>query len=203
MPTPPPAGAAPPAPLLDRELAILQFNRRVLAQASRPDVPLLEQLRYLTIVSSNLDEFFEVRGHDHLQAAGQPGTGAAFRAVADAAHALICRAVRAVQRRADAGAAVRRHPHRQPRAAHALAAPLGGRVLPAPGPAPAGAGEPGPLAPVPSGRQQVPELHRPPGRARRLRAREPDRDRQGAARAAARDPPARRAVCRAARASCC
>jgi polyphosphate kinase len=89
MPTPPPAGAAPPAPLLDRELAILQFNRRVLAQASRPDVPLLEQLRYLTIVSSNLDEFFEVRGARHLQAAGQSGTDAEFRAVADAAHALI------------------------------------------------------------------------------------------------------------------
>ncbi len=89
MPTPPPAGAAPPAPLLDRELAILQFNRRVLAQASRADVPLLEQLRYLTIVSSNLDEFFEVRGARHLQAAGQSGTDAEFRAVADAAHALI------------------------------------------------------------------------------------------------------------------
>jgi len=89
MPTPPPAGAAPPAPLLDRELAILQFNRRVLAQASRADVPLLEQLRYLTIVSSNLDEFFEVRGARHLQAAGQSGTDAEFRAVAEAAHALI------------------------------------------------------------------------------------------------------------------
>jgi polyphosphate kinase len=52
-----------PAPphLLNRELAILEFNRRVLAQAADDSVPLLERLRFLTIVSSNLDEFFEIR----------------------------------------------------------------------------------------------------------------------------------------------
>jgi polyphosphate kinase len=55
--------------LLDREQAILGFNLRVLAQASRPDVPLLERLRYLCIVSSNLDEFFEVRFADMLDSA--------------------------------------------------------------------------------------------------------------------------------------
>jgi polyphosphate kinase len=38
------------------------LNRRVLAQAQRADVPLLERLRYITIVSSNLDEFFELLG---------------------------------------------------------------------------------------------------------------------------------------------
>ena len=47
--------------LLNRERAILEFNRRVLAQAQRADVPLLERLRYVCIVSSNMDEFFEVR----------------------------------------------------------------------------------------------------------------------------------------------
>ena len=47
--------AAASVPLLNRERAILQFNRRVLAQAQREDVPLLERLRYVTIVSSNLD----------------------------------------------------------------------------------------------------------------------------------------------------
>jgi polyphosphate kinase len=54
--------------LLNREQAILAFNRRVLAQAERADVPLLERLRYVTIVSSNLDEFFEVRFADYLEA---------------------------------------------------------------------------------------------------------------------------------------
>lgn len=50
-----------PNRLLCREMSLLQFNRRVLAQAEDPRVPLLERLRYLCIVSSNLDEFFEVR----------------------------------------------------------------------------------------------------------------------------------------------
>ena len=54
--------------LLNRERAILAFNRRVLAQARRADVPLLERLRYITIVSSNMDEFFEVRFADALEA---------------------------------------------------------------------------------------------------------------------------------------
>jgi len=48
-------------PLLNRELGMLAFNRRVLAQAADDTVPLLERLRFLTIVSSNLDEFFEIR----------------------------------------------------------------------------------------------------------------------------------------------
>ncbi len=83
----------PPGPaLLDRERAILEFNRRVLAQARRADVPLLERLRYVTIVSSNLDEFFEVRVADTIEAARRPGTGvsdADVAALAGAAHRLI------------------------------------------------------------------------------------------------------------------
>ena len=46
---------------LNRELALLAFNRRVLAQASDPSAPLLERLRFLCIISSNLDGFFEIR----------------------------------------------------------------------------------------------------------------------------------------------
>ena len=48
-------------PTINRELSMLAFNERVLAQCELPWVPTLERLRYLTIVSSNLDEFFEVR----------------------------------------------------------------------------------------------------------------------------------------------
>ena len=82
----------PTLPLLNREQAILEFNRRVLAQAQREDVPLLERLRYVTIVSSNLDEFFEVRFADTLEAARAAQSDAAraeMAAVASAAHALI------------------------------------------------------------------------------------------------------------------
>jgi polyphosphate kinase len=54
--------------LLDRDRSLLAFNERVLDWAKRPEVPLLERLRYLCIVSSNLDEFFEVRADLHMSA---------------------------------------------------------------------------------------------------------------------------------------
>ena len=54
--------------MLDRDVSILAFNERVLDWAKRPEVPLLERLRYLCIVSSNLDEFFEVRADLHMSA---------------------------------------------------------------------------------------------------------------------------------------
>lgn len=56
-----PYPAAAPETLLNRELSILAFQRRVLAQAADESVPILERLKYLCIVSSNLDEFFEIR----------------------------------------------------------------------------------------------------------------------------------------------
>lgn len=46
---------------INRELGQLEFNQRVLAQAENDSVPILERLKYLCIVSSNLDEFFEIR----------------------------------------------------------------------------------------------------------------------------------------------
>ena len=53
--------ARTPSPYLNRELGLLAFNRRVLQLVEAEDTPLLERLRYLCIVSCNLDEFFEIR----------------------------------------------------------------------------------------------------------------------------------------------
>jgi len=50
-----------PTHFLNRELSWLEFNQRVFDQALDPTNPLLERLKFFTIVSSNLDEFFEVR----------------------------------------------------------------------------------------------------------------------------------------------
>ncbi|WP_342617129.1 polyphosphate kinase 1 [Rhodoferax sp. GW822-FHT02A01] len=85
---------APFAALLDRDHSILAFNERVLNWAEREDVPLLERLRYLCIVSSNLDEFFEVRAEPHLianQASDSKGlyTVGTFDRLAAALHALV------------------------------------------------------------------------------------------------------------------
>ena len=54
--------------LLDRDHSLVAFNERVFSWAERQDVPVLERLRYLCIVSSNLDEFFEVRADPHITA---------------------------------------------------------------------------------------------------------------------------------------
>ena len=53
----------------NRELSLLEFNKRVLAQAKDEKVPLLERLNYLCISCSNLDEFFEVRVASVIQMA--------------------------------------------------------------------------------------------------------------------------------------
>ena len=100
------AGVAPPAAAgpavthlyLNRELGQLAFNRRVLALAADPAYPLLERLKFFGIVSSNLDEFFEVRvaGLKAAIAAGSSHAGpdgrlapAVYAAVAHEAHELV------------------------------------------------------------------------------------------------------------------
>ncbi|WP_082190301.1 polyphosphate kinase 1 [Frateuria defendens] len=72
-----PLDLAAPELYLSRELAALEFNFRVQAMARDPQVPLLERLRYLSIVANNLDEFFEVRvamlKHHHAYGSAAPG----------------------------------------------------------------------------------------------------------------------------------
>jgi polyphosphate kinase len=79
---------------LHRELSQLAFNERVLAMATRDDVPLAERLRYICIVSSNLDEFFEVRLSDLTEEMRIERTGPAaanYRAILGRAHRLVRR----------------------------------------------------------------------------------------------------------------
>ena len=83
---------------LDRELSQLAFNRRVMAQAEDATIPVLERLRYLCIVSSNLDEFFEVRVASLLAAASvdgdlgdHPALAATLERVSSECHELVKR----------------------------------------------------------------------------------------------------------------
>src|SRR3979409_135403 len=83
---------------LNRDLGQLAFTRRVLAQAENENYPLLERLKFLCIVSSNLDEFFEIRVaglHAEIEA-GAPPIGPdrtrpdqLFEQVAREIHALV------------------------------------------------------------------------------------------------------------------
>jgi polyphosphate kinase len=92
--------------VINRELSMLAFNRRVLAQALDPAVPLLERLRFLTITSTNLDEFFEIRV-SRLQQERAYGLDAprldgrtpveAISEIAEEAHALVSEQYRVLQ----------------------------------------------------------------------------------------------------------
>ena len=90
------SGAEDRQALLDRDLSILAFNERVLDWAHRPEVPVLERLRYLCIVSSNLDEFFEVRAEPHVMGSLQglksgEYTRKSLAAIAERTSAMVAR----------------------------------------------------------------------------------------------------------------
>src|SRR3954463_8234676 len=64
MPAPEPPAHGPfsaPEYFINRELSWIEFNRRVLEEAQDPTQPLIERVKFLAIVSSNFDEFFEIR----------------------------------------------------------------------------------------------------------------------------------------------
>src|SRR5260221_13379330 len=98
---PAPRKAPLPAQFLNRELGFLAFNRRVLAQAADESVPPLERLRFITIVSSNLDEFFEIRvaGLKEQIKLELPEPGPARRPPPDVFEAVVTRGPAAVAER--------------------------------------------------------------------------------------------------------
>jgi polyphosphate kinase len=59
--------ALTPDNYINRELSAIEFNRRVLGLARDPDVPLLERIRFVSIVGSNLDEFYMVRVSSYIK----------------------------------------------------------------------------------------------------------------------------------------
>ena len=83
-----------PIKLLNRDISILAFNERVMSLAQNAEYPLLERLRFLSIVSSNLDEFFEVRAAPHVDAMreGEQQSDVnveSYQAISSVAHALV------------------------------------------------------------------------------------------------------------------
>ena len=87
-----------PENFINRELSLLEFNKRVLALAADSSCPILERLKFLCIVSTNLDEFFEIRvsGLQQRQEAGAAPAGPdmltpqqALQEISETAHALV------------------------------------------------------------------------------------------------------------------
>ena len=126
-----------PSLYLNRELSLVQFHKRVLAQATDTNVPLLERIRFLTIVSSILDEFYEVRVAGLMQGlaldVANTGPDHAPRGSPPADQRRSPRGgrppIRAAQPGTPTGARSRRHPSAPAPAPHRSPAWVDGRVL--------------------------------------------------------------------------
>src|SRR5438270_8527359 len=89
-----------PRNFINRELSTVAFIERILEEASDPQLPLLERLRFLRILSASLDEFFMIRVaglkqqlSGHVEETGPDAMTPAeqFQAIAQGCHALITR----------------------------------------------------------------------------------------------------------------
>ena len=112
VPPPEPAAAAQTPPSLNdarwfinRELSWLAFNERVLEEASDPQVPALERLKFLAITSSNLDEFFMIRvaglksqlsGHVEESGPDAMSPGEQLAAISARCHEMVAHCYRAL-----------------------------------------------------------------------------------------------------------
>ncbi len=187
------AAIVPADRMIDRELSQLAFNERVLALAANAAVPLAERLRFVCIVSSNLDEFFEIRLSsliDDMREGGGWSPAAIqwpqFERISARAHALVDAQYRLYNdvitpQLARADVEVLSHAQRTPAQRRWVR-----EYFENGGQAAAGADRPRSGAPVPPGPQQVAELHHPARGQGRIRACLGDHDSQGAARASAR-----------------
>ena len=191
----------PPHLYVNRELGQLEFNRRVLAQAADPSTPLLERLKFLCIVSSNLDEFFEIRVAG-VQAEIEAGLGArrsrqdAPAAGVRAGRARSARArrgtVSAAQQRSASRDGSRRHPLPAAHRVHARTGRVDQGLLPARSDAGVDADRARSGASVSARAQQESQFRGGAAGQGRVRTQLRHRDRAGAARSAARHPAARR-----------
>src|SRR6266850_3110783 len=98
--------AGDPRNFINRELSTLAFLERVLEEASDPELPLLERLRFLSVLSVGLDEFFMIRVaglkqqlSGHVEETGPDAMTPAeeFQAVSTRCHSLIGRQDRLFQ----------------------------------------------------------------------------------------------------------
>ncbi|MDP6675775.1 MAG: polyphosphate kinase 1 [Gammaproteobacteria bacterium] len=87
-----------PDNFINRELSALEFNSRVLAQARDHSIPILERLKFLCIVSTNFDEFFEIRVsglQQRLESGASPSgpdmlsSHAVLKLISERAHELV------------------------------------------------------------------------------------------------------------------
>ena len=169
-------------------------------------MPLLERLKFLCIVSSNLDEFFEIRvsGVKEQIKLNIPGAGPdgktpreVFQAISRIAHDLVASQYRLLNDIDPSRPRARGDQVPAPQRVHPRTDRVGPRLFPARDDAGADADRARSRAPFPARLQQEPQLRRRAGGARRVRARRPRRDRAGAAHPAAHHQAPARAVERA------